>query len=522
MVQFRFLVLAAAAAAASAKFDIHVRRQLEQFDRASVVVEFVGGNDAAIAAAEATFEQDQLLAEQPGAKASVLRTSLLQHAVETQGELEQLLNAKTRMIEFASQELFWIDNTRHIEDASEALLAKIAALPNVRAIRKPVVATLPIEPEFTIDAVDANMTAATEWGVSIIDAPAVWASGNKGRGVVVGGIDTGVRHTHEALAATWRKEYGWFDPTNKTPQPKDYHGHGSHTMGSSVGSNGIGVAPEASWIACAGCTSSGCPEAALTGCAQFVLCPTDTNGQNPKCELHAHVINNSWGSNDGASTFYADQIKAWRAAGIIPVFANGNAGPNCATVGTPGGSASVIGVGATASNDGLASFSSRGPTPDKRTKPDVSAPGKDVRSAKPTGDADYQLMSGTSMATPHVTGAVALYLSAHPRATFDDVFAAFTKTVDTAKLVPDNKNCGGLPDAKYPNNNYGFGRININKAVGGATPSPPSTPKPTPQPTTKPTAKPTPKPTAKPTAKPTTKPTTTRRPFAEVDGEPSN
>ncbi|KAF0708450.1 hypothetical protein As57867_006332, partial [Aphanomyces stellatus] len=88
-----------------------------------------------------TFEQDQLLAEQPGAKASVLRTSLLQHAVETQGELEQLLNAKTRMIEFASQELFWIDNTRHIEDASEALLAKIAALPNVRAIRKPVVAT---------------------------------------------------------------------------------------------------------------------------------------------------------------------------------------------------------------------------------------------------------------------------------------------------------------------------------------------------------------------------------------------
>ncbi|KAF0708481.1 hypothetical protein As57867_006323, partial [Aphanomyces stellatus] len=75
MVQFRFLVLAAAAAAASAKFDIHVRRQLEQFDRASVVVEFVGGNDAAIAAAEATFEQDQLLAEQPGAKASVLRTS---------------------------------------------------------------------------------------------------------------------------------------------------------------------------------------------------------------------------------------------------------------------------------------------------------------------------------------------------------------------------------------------------------------------------------------------------------------
>ncbi|KAF0709775.1 hypothetical protein As57867_005750, partial [Aphanomyces stellatus] len=117
------------------------------------------------------------------------------------------------------------------------------------------------------------------------------------------------------------------------------------------------------------------PEAALTGCAQFVLCPTDTNGQNPKCELHAHVINNSWGSNDGASTFYADQIKAWRAAGIIPVFANGNAGPNCATVGTPGGSASVIGVGATASNDGLASFSSRGPTPDKRTKPDVSASG---------------------------------------------------------------------------------------------------------------------------------------------------
>jgi hypothetical protein len=71
------------------------------------------------------------------------------------------------------------------------------------------------------------------------------------------------------------------------------------------------------------------------------------------------------------------------------------------------------------------------------------------------------------MAAPHVTGAVALYLSKNKGAKYADVYRAFTTTVDTKTLTPDNKNCGGVPDARYPNNNYGYGRINVARAVGG-------------------------------------------------------
>ncbi|KAF0704100.1 hypothetical protein As57867_004594, partial [Aphanomyces stellatus] len=260
--------------------------------------------------------------------------------------------------------------------------------------------------------------------------------------------------------------FGWLDPVNNSPTPKDYHGHGSHVTGSIAGHNGVGVAPEAQWVACVGCTTAGCPQAALTACAEYFLCPKDAQG-NQNCKKAPHVINNSWGSNNGTATWFEPAIKAWRAAGIIPVFANGNNGrAGCGTVGSPGVSPNVIGVGATDVADALADFSSRGPAFDKRIKPDVSAPGKLIVSVDSASDSALRLMSGTSMASPHVAGAVALYLSANPKATFDDVLAAFTKTADTAGLTIENKNCGGVSDAQYPNNNYGYGRLNINKAIG--------------------------------------------------------
>ncbi|KAF0708513.1 hypothetical protein As57867_006309, partial [Aphanomyces stellatus] len=182
------------------------------------------------------------------------------------------------------------------------------------------------------------------------------------------------------------------------------------------------------------------------------------------------------------------------------------AGPKCATVASPGDYKNVIGVGAVGADDKLASFSSRGPAPDGRVKPDVSAPGYKVRSSWNTGNSAYNIISGTSMATPHVTGAVALYLSGNKGATYDDVYKAFTSTVDTKTLTPDGANCGGVSDATYPNNNYGFGRINIARATGGSTPpSPPTTPTPaTPTPST-----PVPPVTPTPSTPVTTAPVTT-------------
>ncbi|CAK4066573.1 unnamed protein product [Aphanomyces euteiches] len=291
-------------------------------------------------------------------------------------------------------------------------------------------------------------------------------------------------------------------------------------MGTSVGQNGIGVAPGATWISCQGCMTDQCTEEALLGCGQWMLCPTDTQGNNAKCELAPNVINNSWGGSAAGETWYQATVDAWIKAGIIPVFANGNAGPSCTTVATPGDYKNVIGVGAVTSTDALASFSSRGPAPDKRIKPDVSAPGQNVRSSWNTGTSAYNTISGTSMATPHVTGAVALYLSAHKGAAFSDVLNAFTSTAVTSTLTSNGANCGGVSDSKYPNNNYGYERINVANSAGvSPTPSTwtPTTATPTtakPATTSTPTISPTTsKPTTSPaTSTPTTSPTTSTKP----------
>lgn len=187
--------------------------------------------------------------------------------------------------------------------------------------------------------------------------------------------------------------------------PCDNAGHGTHTMGTIAGGDGpgpfspdIGVAPGARWIAAKGCEDFGCSESSLLSGGQFLLAPTDLQGNNPDPSKRPDVISNSWGSDDPNDTFFLGIVQAWRAAGIIPVFANGNAGEGgCATVGTPGNFEEVLGIGATDINDEIAFFSSRGPAPDGRVKPDVSAPGVDVTSSVPGGG--YESFSGTSMAT---------------------------------------------------------------------------------------------------------------------------
>ncbi|KAH9118068.1 hypothetical protein LEN26_002320 [Aphanomyces euteiches] len=97
--------------------------------------------------------------------------------------------------------------------------------------------------------------------------------------------------------------------------------------------------------------------------------------------------------------------------------------------------------------------------------PDVSAPGQSIRSAWNTGNTAYNTISGTSMATPHVAGSVALILAAKPGATYDTVYSLLTKTVDTSTLVLSTANCGGVSNKAYPNNDYGYGRVNVLKAT---------------------------------------------------------
>lgn len=172
-----------------------------------------------------------------------------------------------------------------------------------------------------------------------------------------------MRYTHRALVNNWRREYGWLNPGCTSifcrSTPSDGNGHGTHTIGTIVGTGGIGVAPEAQWIACMGCTSLGCSASSLNTCGQWVQCPTDYRGRNRNCDMAPDIVSNSWGGGQGQD-WYDPIIESWQAAGIVPVFSMGNSGPECGTANSPGDRPGVISVGSTEQDDTISSFSSLG------------------------------------------------------------------------------------------------------------------------------------------------------------------
>jgi len=321
-----------------------------------------------------------------------------------------------------------------------------------------------------------------------VDAPAQWAMGNEGQGVVVGVIDTGVRGTHEALKDNYRNDnFSWFDPSTSTPQPTDEQGHGTHCAGSIVGTTqGIGVARKAQWMACRGCQSSGCSSSDLLACGQFMFCPTTADATQEDCTKAPHIVSCSWGGPNvlGTERFYDDVIKSWRSAGIIPVFALGNSGQTgCKSTGYPGDSKDVIGIGASSNDSTIASFSSLGPTRlliffNGRVKPDFSAPGKDIYSAGHSNDTGYATMSGTSMATPHSAGVIALLLSSatanNQTLDYEGVKQALISGSEPAVPATGRlfRNCGFVKETKYPNNHAGYGILNATKAINSLKPEP--------------------------------------------------
>ena len=323
---------------------------------------------------------------------------------------------------------YWLTNVM-VVSGDPATLAKLASKlsreSGVAAIRAETIYPLvaPIDPKVAVLAAAGD----PEWGVAKIRADEAWDAGILGQGVVVGSVDTGVDYTHPALVGNYRgnnhdgtftHDYNWWDPAGVCPDPApcDNVAHGTHTMGTMVGGDGpgpftpdIGVAPGAQWIAAKGCEDLGCSESSLLSAGQFILAPTDLNGENPMPGLRPDVVNNSWGSGPG-DPFYQETVQAWRAAGIIPVFASGNPGPGCGDGGSPGDYLETFSAGATDIDDIIADFSGRGPSVFGKINPDVSAPGVDVVSSVPGGG--YEAFSGTSMAAPHTSGTVALILSA--------------------------------------------------------------------------------------------------------------
>jgi subtilisin family serine protease len=372
---------------------------------------------------------------------------------------------------------YWIANVLRVE-GDRALVDAIAARDDVASIEPSRTYKLikPVEMRAETDAETGNAPDEVEWNLTNIEAPRVWSEfGTRGEGIVVANIDSGVQFDHPALVNSYRgnnggtfdHNYNWFDPAGicASPEPCDNNGHGTHTMGTMVGDDGagnqIGVAPGARWIAAKGCEVDTCTDGSLLAAGQWVMAPTDLNGNNPRPDLHADVVNNSWGGGRG-DEWYKQTILSWRAAGIFPTFSAGNDGPGCNTTENPGDYPDAYGVGSYDVNNVISSFSGRGTSSiDDSIKPNISAPGSNVRSSLPTNR--YGNGSGTSMAAPHVSGTVALVWSAAP-VLKGNIDATEQLLDDTATDVND-LSCGGTVDF---NNTFGEGRLNAYEAVSAA------------------------------------------------------
>ncbi len=341
-----------------------------------------------------------------------------------------------------------------------------------------------------------NHSRTIEWGITKINAPDVWDMGYKGDGVVIGGQDTGYEWDHEALKEMYRgwdgtsaeHDYNWHDAIHAaggsnpcgsdSPFPCDDHNHGTHTMGTMVGDDGmgkqIGVAPEAKWMGCRNMDQGHGTLSTYLECFEWFLAPyaigDDPEDGDPT--KAPHVINNSWacppseGCNSSNFEIMREAIENLKNAGIFVAVSAGNSGSSCNTVSNPPAIfEESFSVGSTTSSDVISGFSSRGPVTvdgSNRLKPNVSAPGSSVYSCIRGGG--YATYSGTSMAGPHVAGAVALIISANP-----DIAGEVDLIEDileqTAVQLVTGQSCGGLDGDDIPNNTYGYGRIDVLAAV---------------------------------------------------------
>ncbi len=350
---------------------------------------------------------------------------------------------------------FWVINGFHLL-ATPDVIRWLSTRPDVAQVSDDARIFLIDAP--TDEAVGGAADTVPKWNVAQVSAPDCWDVGYDGQGVVIAHTDTGVDTTHPALQG--RFSGYWHDSINGRSNPYDDNGHGTHTVGTMVGINGIGVAPGATFVAVKVLDGGG------SGSTSQLL-----DGMEWIANLDATVaikaVSASWGSPSRTAQWAWSMCQTYKSIGILPVFANGNDGPGTATVGTPGDYPLVLGVGATDSADDIATFSSRGPAPNQPpwnvasnwyrpdwnlTKPDLAAPGASIYSSWPGGQ--YRTLNGTSMATPHVAGAVAILCEANPNLDPTTLY----------RLLLDNSDqpAQGQP---YPNQNYGWGRLNVFRSL---------------------------------------------------------
>ena len=399
-------------------------------------------------------------------RAKTVIDALMDKARSTQGPILSALANKKAAGKVRNYESFWISNMILV-DANAETIQDLIRRTDVEQIDIDALLEYdkPLEP--AIDSPEG--IEASEIGLRVIKANKLWEIGITGAGRLVMNIDTGVEGTHPALSAKWRGNNGqpwwraWFDKNGSTTAPADCDGHGTHTMGIMCGRSAsgdtVGVAPNAQWIAARTICSS--PHTSNSIAAfQWAMNP-DSNSSTTSDMPDA--IGNSWYDPDvtnECSGIYKTTLDALEAAGLAIVFSCGNSGSGASTITKPKNIntnlVNAFSVGNINGNNPfpypIASTSSRGPslcggTGSLLIKPEVCAPGTSVRSSYTGGG--YSLLSGTSMACPHIVGAVALLRQVAPNLTGKQILEALYNTAVQ------------LPVGGTENNDFGKGVIDV-------------------------------------------------------------
>ena len=364
---------------------------------------------------------------------------------KSQESLISFVERKVKDGDISEYSSFFIINSIYIKGRAE-LIEKIARRSDVESIRLNHTIVSDKEEIVKRKSSLSEATSYVPWNLESIQADRVTKTG---KNIVVGIIDSGVNANHpelqDALLPGGFKDF--VEPSNTVP--KDETGHGTHVAGTILGRT-IGIAKDAKLIVARVFNKEGeASDEGLLAAGQWIL------------EKKPQVVNNSWGGNRDDS-FYDDIVKKWKAAGIVPIFSSGNTGEYNAggegSIGSPGSLEDSFSVGALTKDDRLAKFSLRGPSKHtNKFKPEISAPGVNILSADYKGG--YVLKTGTSMAAPHVTGAVALILEANKNLSVDKIEDILKSTATP------------LTDDHYissPNMGYGYGKLNVYKAVEAA------------------------------------------------------
>ena len=316
----------------------------------------------------------------------------------------------------------------------------------------------PVADPQPVEAMDQDIPEDPLWHLRKVGTTAVRQKGFTGKGVRVGIIDTGIQADHEELAG---KVESFLDFTTLTvedgelvgepgTEPYDDNGHGTHCAGTIAG-NKVGIAPDAKLIIAKSMGGEG--GGSIVGLLVGMQWMLDPDG-DPNTADQPDLVSNSWGINvqhlGEDINLFRDLVLAWREAGIVPIFAAGNDGPN--TAAAPAIYPESFAVGATTHHDTIAPFSTGVKVELEGgflIKPDISAPGAAIVSSYPGGK--YARLDGTSMACPLVAGAVALAKGAFPGATIDQLTKSFQDgAVELGEAGKDSR--------------FGHGRLDVPEA----------------------------------------------------------